>query len=36
MQSVASKANVEGIQIGFDMDIQRFERDSIRIGTTQN
>jgi hypothetical protein len=36
MQSVGSRAIVEGIQRCFYMDIQRFERDSIRASTTHN
>jgi hypothetical protein len=36
MQGVGSGANVEGIQGCFCMDIQRSEKDSTRVGTTQN
>jgi hypothetical protein len=36
MQGVGIETIVVGIQRCFCMDIQRFERDSIRIGITQN
>jgi hypothetical protein len=36
MKGVGTRASVEGIQICFYMDIQRFEKDSTRVGTTYN
>jgi hypothetical protein len=35
-QGVGIKIIVEGIQRCFYMDIQRFERYSTKVGTTQN
>jgi hypothetical protein len=36
MQGVRSGAIVEGIHRRFCMDVQRYERDSIRASTAQN
>jgi hypothetical protein len=36
MQGVGSGVVVEGIQKCFCMDLQRYERDSTKVSTTQN
>jgi hypothetical protein len=36
MQGVGIGTIVEGIQKCFYIDIQRFERDSIKVGTSHN
>jgi hypothetical protein len=36
MQSVGIGAFVEGVQRWFCMDVKKFERDSTKVGTTQN